>query len=80
MFTIFVERSGSLFADDDILMWLREIIGFCLNKIDEDDFSEIRELFNAQMQSGIVNCHFTWTRYRSLKTSDFKDDLTIIAA
>ena len=41
MFTIFVERSGSLFADDDILMWLREIIGFCLNKIDEDDFSDV---------------------------------------
>jgi hypothetical protein len=30
-------------------MWLREIIGFCLNKIDDEDFSEVRELFNAQM-------------------------------
>lgn len=47
VFTIFVERSGPLFADDDTLMWLREIIGFCLNKIDDSDFSEVRELFNA---------------------------------
>ena len=30
IFNIFVERSGPLFSDDDILMWLREIIGYVL--------------------------------------------------
>ena len=47
IFLIFIERSGSLFADDDILMWLREIIGYYLNIIDDSDFYETRELFNA---------------------------------
>ena len=34
IFNIFVERSGALFSDDDTLLWLKEIIGYVLNKID----------------------------------------------
>jgi len=37
VFTIFVERSHSLYAEDETLMWLREIIGYTLNKLDSGD-------------------------------------------
>jgi len=35
-----VERSGTLFADDDTLLWLREIIGYVLNKIDTGELTD----------------------------------------
>jgi hypothetical protein len=39
-----------------------------------------RDLLVAQLQSGIVASHFTWSRYRqTLKTADFMDDLTVVA-
>jgi hypothetical protein len=35
----------------------------------------------AQLQSGIVEIDFTWSRYRlNLKTADFMDDLSIVNA
>jgi hypothetical protein len=40
VFTIFVERSNTLFNDDTILMWLRETIGFALNKIDSGEMCD----------------------------------------
>ena len=40
VFNIFVERSHSLYADDTTLMWLREIIGFTLNKIDAGEMCD----------------------------------------
>jgi inosine/xanthosine triphosphate pyrophosphatase family protein len=30
IYTIFLERSAALFADDSTLLWLREIVGFVL--------------------------------------------------
>ena len=79
IFNIFVERSGALFSDDDVLMWLRETIAYTLNKIDCGDLID-RDLIIAQLQSGIVDIDFTWSRYRlSLKTADFMDDLSIVA-
>lgn len=79
VFNIFIERTGALFADDDILMWLREIIGYTLNKIDSGDCVD-RDLLVAQLSSGIVENHFAWSRYRmSLKTADFMDNLTVVA-
>lgn len=82
VFNIFCARSETLFADDDELMWLREIIGFVLTQLDneESELNETRQIMIAQLQSGIVDIHFTWSRYRlSLKTADFMDDLRIIA-
>ena len=79
IFTIFVERSSILFADESILLWLREIIGFTLNKIDSGEIEA--DMLLAQLQSGIVESHFTWSRYRlTLKTADFMDDLSIVNA
>ena len=37
VFEIFIARSSQLYSDDDTLMWLREIIGFVLTKIGDDD-------------------------------------------
>jgi hypothetical protein len=40
IFNIFIERSGALFSDDDTLLWLKEIIGFVLNKIDSGEICD----------------------------------------
>jgi hypothetical protein len=37
VFDIFVERSHTLYGEEDTLMWLRQIIGYTLNKIDSGD-------------------------------------------
>jgi len=48
IFNIFVARSGALFADDDILLWLREIVGFVLNKVDAGEMCD-KDLLIAQL-------------------------------
>ena len=40
IFDIFIERSSALFSEDECLMWLREIIGFTLNKMDAGEISD----------------------------------------
>ena len=40
VFNIFVERCHSLYADDSTLMWLSEIIGYTLNKIDAGELCD----------------------------------------
>ena len=35
--SIFIERSSILFSQDQTLLWLKEVIGFILNKIDSGD-------------------------------------------
>jgi len=42
VFNIFCARSETLFADEDELMWLREIIGFVLTQLDNEE-SELNE-------------------------------------
>lgn len=49
IFNIFCARSGTLFADDDILMWLREIIGYALTELETGSLSETRQLLVAQL-------------------------------
>jgi hypothetical protein len=79
IFNIFIERSGTLFSDDDTLLWMKEIIGYVLNLIDSGEICD-KDMLVAQLQSGIVDTHFTWSRYRlTLKTADFMDDLSVIA-
>ena len=58
-------------------MWLREIIGYTLNKLDSGDIDT--DLLSAQLQSGIVDAPFQWARYKLLKKYDFVDDLTVVA-
>lgn len=80
VFNIFCGRSETLFSDDDILMWLREIIGYALTELETGTLSETRQLLVAQLQSGIVSHLYYWSRYRlTLKTADFMDDLSIVA-
>lgn len=74
-----MERSGPLFQDDDTLLWLKEIIGYTLNKIDAGEVTD-KDILIAQLHSGVLENHFSWSRYRlTLKTADFMDDLTIVA-
>ena len=40
IFNIFVERSGALFSSDETLLWLKEIIGYVLNKIDAGEMAD----------------------------------------
>ena len=71
-----MERSGALFSSDDTLLWLKEIIGYLLNKTDSGDMID-KDILVATLQSGIVDSHFTWSRYRlTLKTADFMDDIS----
>ena len=57
---------------------MKEIIGYTLNKFDSGEID--REILVAQLQSGIVECHFSLSRYRlTLKTADFMDNLSVIA-
>eukprot|EP00347_Sterkiella_histriomuscorum_P013411 403364808 len=75
LFSIFVSRSSTLFSPDHILLWLKEVIGFVLNKL--DDGSLDRDLMIAKFTS-LVQSPFALSRYRSLKQSDFTDDITTI--
>jgi hypothetical protein len=56
-------------------LWLKGVIGFTLNKI--DDGSLDRDLFIAKVTS-LVESPFYLSRYRILKVSDFSDDVTTI--
>ena len=58
-----------------IFSWLKEVIGFVLNKL--DDGSLDRDLMNAKFTS-LVQSPFFLSRYKSLKQSDFTDDITTI--
>ena len=42
------ERSGALFSSDDTLLWLKEIIGYLLNKIDSGDMID-KDIFVATL-------------------------------
>lgn len=48
VFDIFVERSGALYAEDDTLLWLREIIGYVLNQIDAGEVTD-KDVLVAQL-------------------------------
>ena len=55
--------------------WLKEVIGFVLNKIDEGSLD--RDLLIAKFTS-LVESPFALSRYKHLKQSDFTDDVTTI--
>lgn len=79
IFDIVVARSGPLYAEDSTLLWLKEVIGHTLNKLDSGDITD-KDVLIAQLHGGVVETHFSWSRYRmTLKTADFMDDLSIVA-
>jgi hypothetical protein len=70
-----VARSSALFSPDYILLWLKEVIGFTLNKLDDGTLD--RDLFIAKVTS-MTQSPFNLSRYKTLKVSDFTDDITTI--
>lgn len=79
LYQIYVSRSSSLFTPEPTLQWLKEVIGYVLNKLDEGTLD--RELIIAKFTSLTPNAPFcALSRYRGLKTSDFTDDVTTINA
>ena len=73
-----MSRSSSLFAPEHILLWLKEVIGYTLNRLDDGTLE--RELIIAKFTSltGVPFCNLS--RYRGLRQSDFTDDITTINA
>jgi|LauGreDrversion4_2_1035121.scaffolds.fasta_scaffold112539_2 hypothetical protein len=58
--------------------WLKEVIGFVLNKLDEGVIS--REIVVAKFTSLTTTPFCFLSRYRHLRTADFTDDITTINA
>lgn len=73
-----MSRSSSLFAPEHILLWLKEVIGYTLNRLDDGTLE--RELIIAKFTSltGVPFCNLS--RYSGLRQSDFTDDITTINA
>jgi hypothetical protein len=76
LYQIYVSRSSTLFSPDHILMWLKEVIGYLLNRIDAGELD--RELLIAKFTSLTPHPFCYLSRYRHLRTSDFTDDITTI--
>ena len=78
LYNIYVNRSSSLFAPEHILLWLKEVIGYILNRLDDGTLE--RELIIAKFTSltGVPFCNLS--RYKGLRQSDFTDDITTINA
>jgi hypothetical protein len=58
--------------------WLKEVIGYVLNKIDDGQLD--RDILIAKFTSLTPVPFCSLSRYRTLKTSDFTDDITTINA
>ena len=75
VFNIFLERSSILFASDETMLWLKEVIGFALNCIDEGELDPYE--FAAKVTSMVEN-PFYLDRCMHLKSADFTDDITTV--
>jgi hypothetical protein len=78
LYSIYVARSSTLFSPDNVLMWLKEVIGYLLNRLDEGALE--RELVIAKFTSLTPMPFCALSRYRHLRASDFTDDITTINA
>jgi hypothetical protein len=78
LYSIYVARSSTLFSPDHILLWMKEVLGYLLNALDEGAFE--RELVIAKFTSLTPVPFCTLSRYRHLRASDFTDDITTINA
>lgn len=78
LYSIFLERSSILFANDLTTLWLKETIGHLLNMIEAGSSStDMTDEFIAKVTSVVVN-PFTLDRYMGLKNADFTDDVTTV--
>ena len=78
LYSIFMERSSILFANDALMLWVKETIGYLLNMIETGSgSSDMTDEFIAKITS-LVNNPFTLDRYMGLKNADFTDDVTTV--
>lgn len=75
MYSIFLERSSVLFAQDATILWLKEVAGFVLDQLEEGKLDRLE--FIGKIASVVEN-PFKLDRYASLKNADFTDDMTTI--
>ncbi len=78
LYSIFMERSSILFANDQTTLWLKETIGHLLNMIEAGSNStDFVDEFIAKVTS-IVDNPMYLDRYMGLKNADFTDDVTTV--
>ena len=78
LYSIFMERSSILFANDQTTLWLKETVGHLLNMIEMGSGStDFTDEFIAKVSSMVDN-PFTLDRYMHLKIADFTDDVTTV--
>ena len=78
LYSIFMERSSILFANDLTTLWLKETIGHLLNMIEiGGKGTEMTDEFIAKVTSVVIN-PFHLDRYMGLKNADFTDDVTTV--
>jgi hypothetical protein len=75
LYSIFMERSSILFAQDPITIWLKETAGFLIDRLDDESLDRLE--FIGKIASVIEN-PFKLSRYMELKNADFTDDVTTI--
>ena len=78
LYSIFMERSSILLANDLTTLWLKETIGHLLNMIEVgNNCTEMTDEFIAKVTS-VVSNPFYLDRYMGLKNADFTDDITTV--
>ena len=77
LYSIFMERSSVLFANDLTTLWLKETVGHLLNQAEEMGSTNLADEFIAKVTSVVAN-PFTLDRYMGLKLADFTDDVTTV--
>ena len=74
-FDLYVDRSFEWYKDDDVLDWIKQVIGYVLNEVDQENFDrdvQFQFIFNA------VGLPFELKRYSDLKKEFFNDDFTTV--
>ena len=64
-----------MYASDPTTLWLKEIVGFLLDKLTEEKLDRLE--FVGKIASVVEN-PFKLDRYLELKNADFTDDMTTI--
>lgn len=76
-FDLYVDRTSECFKDDDILDWMKTVIGYVLNEIDNGNFD--RDVM-FQFVFSALGLPFELKRYSDLSKEFFNDDFTTINA
>lgn len=74
-FDLYVDRTSDVYKDDDILEWLRQVLGYVLNETDNESFDR-EVLFQFVFSS--VGLPFELRRYANLSKEFFNDDFTTV--